>query len=588
MQSDDLVPCWGKAFRQKRIGMRINRRNRHPWGPFVLWAVLLVFQGLRLTCQAELRLSGDFDHGSLASFAVDGDRVELVGRDNYFGGDQWRWLYFRADDVANQKPTFRIPANFAGGANRLANHKMVYSYDETNWHFFDDNRVTPANQFEFSNVAPFTQDRVFVAYAIPYPYELSVRHTQEVLSTEWASPTPSADADGVLGQSPGGVDDLGRTVAPKDLFGYRITNPNTDDPNRAKHKVVLASGLHANETLGTHTFEGLVNWLVSDDPRAGSLRNVAEFYAYPVLNPDGRFAGQNRATVENPARDPNHVWSPSLWSTHKDIRVSGEAMIADARSTPGNTDVFIDFHSTIPAWPDDDFGYLEFEQGDHQSDFWLELKRLQPNIRDVDSTSTTWTTANFGEAFLNAEVDITFETQFGFDRPLAYYHDLGKNFGLAFHNIWAPTFICDFDQSGSCGLDDIDALIGAIASQQHPASFDVNGDGQVTLSDRDEWLVVAANVAGHSNAFLLGDTNLDTVVNAVDLNLVGRNWQAHAPFWSSGDFDADGQIDAQDLNELAKNWQASVAVATLAVPEPHGAVWRLWLGLILFAMRRFQ
>ena len=39
---------------------------------------------------------------------------------------------------------------------------------------------------------------------------------------------------------------------------------------------------------------------------------------------------------------------------------------------------------------------------------------------------------------LGAEVDITFETQFGFDRPLSYYTELGKNFGVAFHNVWVP------------------------------------------------------------------------------------------------------------------------------------------------------
>ncbi len=173
--------------------------------------------------------------------------------------------------------------------------------------------------------------------------------------------------------------------------------------------------------------------------RATRLRDVAEFFVYPLLNPDGRYAGYNRSTVENVDQDPNRIWSRFLWQGHQEIEVSGEAMIADVRATPGQrVDAFIDFHSTIPTTLADDFGYLEFEQGDHQADFWRELRRLQPNVRQTDSTSTTWTTANFAESYLRARVDITFETQFGTERPLSYYRQLGENFGIAFHNVWVP------------------------------------------------------------------------------------------------------------------------------------------------------
>ena len=517
---------------------------------------------------------------SLKSWSFEGDdRIRLVGRDNYYGGGQWRWLHFRADNVLGEQPTFRISANFAGGANRLANHRMVYSYDNQTWQFFDDNRVTPANRYEFSNEMPFSDDTVYVAYAFPYSYDASVLHTANTLATPWAEPTLSANTEGVIGQSPGGIDDLGRTVLSRDLFGYRITNPATDRLDQAKRKVVIASGLHANETLGTHTFEGLINWLVSSDPRAIRLRNVAEFYAYPILNPDGRFAGNNRSTVETVGRDPNGFWSPSLWATHEDIRVSGEAMIADTKSTLGDTDVFIDFHSTIPAFPNDDFGFLEFEQGDHQSDFWVELKRLQPNVRDVDSTSTTWTTANFSESFLNAAVDITFETQFGFDRPLEYYHTLGENFGIAFHNAWVGRPLCDFDESESCDIADVDQLISAIARGEEDIAYDLTGDGQLTLADRDEWLLLAAADGGLTRRFSNGDTNLDGLVNAIDLNHLGRHWLTDGATWGKGDFNGDGFANQLDLNALALSWQELI-LAPSPVPEP--AISWLWLaGLML-------
>ncbi len=395
-------------------------------------------------------LDADFDHGSLQSYTVSDasatPTINLTGRDNYYGGGQWRWLYFRADDALGTQPTFSISNNFAGGAQALTSHSMVYSYDGQTWDFFDNNDLTAgrgSNRFAFSNDTAFAEDSVFVAYAIPYSYLDSVEHTRQVLASPWATPTASGTTGGrlgagVIGQSPGGVDDLGRTIDPRSIFAYRITNPATDSATEAKRKVVITTGMHAGETLGTHTFQGLVDWLISDDPRAAAMRDVAEFYAYPTMNPDGRFAGHNRSTVENPDRDPNGFWNPSLWVGHEDIQVNGEAMIADTAVTPGTVDAFIDFHSTIPTSPPDDFGFIEYEQGDNLADFWVELKRLQPNILDTDSTGNSWTSANFAEAFLMAQVDITFETQFGFERGVDHYLDMGKNFGVAFHNAWVP------------------------------------------------------------------------------------------------------------------------------------------------------
>ena len=70
------------------------------------------------------------------------------------------------------------------------------------------------------------------------------------------------------------------------------------------------SGVHANETLGNFTLEGLVDFLVSDDLEAAQLRRYAEFYVYPMANPDGRFAGYNRSTVQRVNVDPNRAWNP--------------------------------------------------------------------------------------------------------------------------------------------------------------------------------------------------------------------------------------------------------------------------------------
>ncbi len=450
-----------------------------------------------LTVKAAVTLDANYDHASLKSYTVTGaaatPTVNLVGRDNYFGSSQWRWLNFKTSGVQNVKPTFSISENFAGGASELDTQWMVYSYDNVNWNFFDNN-ARSGGLFRFSNNTNFTSPNVYVAYAPAYSYGMSVAHTQGVLATPWAHPTPSGNASGVIGQSAGGTDDLGRAVTPKNIYAYKITGNLPSYPSHPKKKIVISTGLHANEVLGTYTYQGLVDFLVSNDPRAVVLRDSAEFYCYPTLNPDGRFAGNNRATVQDPNVDPNGQWNASLWGNDKEVMVNGTSMIADTHPTASTSpvDVFIDFHSTIPASPGDDFAYLEYEQGDNLAPFWLNLKQLQPNVLDTDSTGTSWTSANFAEAFLGARVDVTFETQFGKHRALSYYRDLGRNFGLAFEKAFEPT---------------------------------------------------------------KGDTNFDGTINFTDLLKLAQNYNiATGMTWEQGDFDFDGDVDFTDLLALAQKF----------------------------------
>ncbi|MHC4996039.1 MAG: hypothetical protein ACYTGQ_13415, partial [Planctomycetota bacterium] len=105
--------------------MRCTRRAHST----IATALLTAAVGLLATdaAHAAITLDADFDHGSLESFSVGGSTVNLVGRDNYYGGNQWRWVYFKASGVNGVTPNFRISTNFAGGSNAIANHNFRYS-----------------------------------------------------------------------------------------------------------------------------------------------------------------------------------------------------------------------------------------------------------------------------------------------------------------------------------------------------------------------------------------------------------------------------------------------------------------------------
>ncbi len=453
---------------------------------------------------AQLSIQSDFDHASLESWTGDLIDVDLVGRDNYYGNGRWRWVYFKASGIANAQPTFRISSNFAGdstpGLHELEEHEMVYSYDNENWSFFDNNDLS-GGTFSFSNAAPFTANQVYVAYAIPYSYGRSVAHTQSVLASPWATQTISGNAAGVIGSSAAGVDDLGRNIPSHETFAYRITNPATDSPATPKQKVVIATGLHSGETLGTWTYEGMVDWLISDDPRAAWVRDHVEVLAYPTLNPSGRYAGMSRTTVNNSGRDPNGLWDPSRWSSSsygcradncQEIRVAGEAMLADVAATPGGVDVFVDFHSTVPDYQIDevngipeDFAYVN--ANDLDAAWWQALRQLEPQILEEVSGGGSYTTAGFARRLLDAEVEITFETQFTWERNTDHYNDLGASFAIALYDAWASHVTGDFNHDGVVNLADYAVWRDSLGTTGTGLAADATGDQLVDAADYLLW-----------------------------------------------------------------------------------------------------
>jgi hypothetical protein len=108
---------------------------------------------------------------------------------------------------------------------------------------------------------------------------------------------------------------------------------------------------------------------------------------------------------------------------------------------------------------------------------------------------------------------------------------------------------------------------------------------------------------------LLGDANLDGLVNGSDFNILAANFNQSITGWDQGDFNYDGLVNASDFNELAANFNQGVSggasagdfaaldafaaanglsLPTSSVPEP-ASLGLLTLGAIgVLARRRRQ
>jgi choice-of-anchor B domain-containing protein len=141
----------------------------------------------------------------------------------------------------------------------------------------------------------------------------------------------------------------------------------------------------------------------------------------------------------------------------------------------------------------------------------------------------------------------------------------------------------DFNADGIVDCVDIDQLVEAISTGSTQPWFDLTGDGNLNLADRDAWLAAAgaANLAS-GNPYLLGDANLDGAVNGADYIIWSSNRFTATPAWCSGDFNADGVVNGADYVLWSSfRFQSS---DTNPVPEPAG--WLIVLGITVAAGRR--
>lgn len=112
----------------------------------------------------------------------------------------------------------------------------------------------------------------------------------------------------------------------------------------------------------------------------------------------------------------------------------------------------------------------------------------------------------------------------------------------------SPSLDGDFNDDGLYNCDDIDALIIRIANGSSDTTFDLTGDGQLDLNDRDAWLAEAAAANGLPSPYRIADANLDGTVDGEDFLVWNANKFNDGDLgWCGGDFNADGLADGFDF-----------------------------------------
>lgn len=194
-----------------------------------------------------------------------------------------------------------------------------------------------------------------------YTPEMVRAHTALIMAQPFAGPTPSGDRNGVIGMTAGWPKNPEHPDDPEiprqEILAYKLTDPKVAG---VKSKVILSCGQHATEFTGNWVIEGMVNFLAGEELESVFLRQAAEFYVYPDMNPDGRYqavrqidmkaapdphSGTNMRMRGNPeiyaAGEQDHN---RLWDTNGRFSTIDALKRAWTRDTGGKADYFWDIH----------------------------------------------------------------------------------------------------------------------------------------------------------------------------------------------------------------------------------------------------
>ena len=489
-------------------------------------------------------LRTDFPGGNLASYSVGDNTIRLVGQATWseFPND-YRWVHFRGIGFEGEQPTFEIGSASNSFLGDLSGHRFVFSYDNLDWQFFDNNSLN-GHRFTFGNETPFSQSEVFVAYSTPYPVSRTIAHTERASDHWFVAPTLSANQQ----LSVGSIGDL-------PLIGYSITNPLIETN---KSRVVLIGGNHSGEMGGSFALEGMLNFLLSDDPRAQGMRDTTEFLVYPQVDPLGRSQGFYRGNSQNAANDHNRFWD--ALSTGDDGGFAELPQLARAMKldSASSVDYAFDFHGFFDSSPN----FVYSDSNGVRSEFVRSLTQRVPRMEIVEDNRLEpegifefWAKTSQG---LNA--DLSFTPEFSPNLPAADLVGLGEHFALAM-----------YDQLGKPQREimtsEIDALTTATNLVNPPIAFDLNKDGAVNDGDRRFFVhEVVETYFGDAN--LDGDFDTSDLVNVFQSNeyedtIIGNST------WDTGDWNGDFEFTTADLVLALSDGGFNRNSGAIQVPEPR-------------------
>ena len=240
---------------------------------------------------------------------------------------------FLIDSNDNNKCTNKFNTNINESFTNIANNNNFNIYgiimnmnaskdkDKEN---NNQNFHTLTFQFDFSKINTDIK-YVYFAYCYPYTYTqltnylFSLSNYKKILR----------------------IDSIGQSLDNNKLYMLIITNfEDSFDTLANKKAIIFTARVHPGESSSSFVIQGVIEFLLSNETKAISLRKNYIFKIIPMLNPDGVIRGNFR--MNSVGKDLNRMWmeeneenSPSVFYCHKMIQKTLNSR---------NIHFFCDFH----------------------------------------------------------------------------------------------------------------------------------------------------------------------------------------------------------------------------------------------------
>ncbi len=435
----------------------------------------------------DIILDANFDSGSIQSYGVNGNTINMTLRTENLvnsGSSYTYWANFKLSNVLNEAVTL----NFTGiDSVTFLSHQgpeenqMVYSCDGENWDRLTQYFYSSSNGGTYTVDQTFPCEEVQIATFFPFSYQkmqglVDNAATSQSSTLEW------------LGTSPQG----------RDIDLLTITNPSV--PSAEKAHVYIIGRQHAAETSSSHMLEGLIEFLLSSDPYAQSMRDNIVWYFVPMVNPDGVFEGNSRATAD--LRDPNRDWGNNLSSVVTIVRDH-----LDLINNIHGVDMFLDWHSQM-----NDDSWYNFIYSPPGNDFfpilslWTDFDDQQAVGTSCSSSSCSSRGYTTSQGIFNFVLEPT-------PHLVTWTHQSLMTEGINTGSAIAEYF-------GAIVVDDVPPFPDPATFAQHPNAVDSSSITMTATTGEDDsgpveyfFAETTGKPGGSDSGWQTGSTYLDTGLN---------------------------------------------------------------------------
>ena len=268
----------------------MQRPIRSPW---IIAILLLASSSYAAPSRDAFSISWNLDEGSLGSWKKN-EQGEIVLE--LAPGGESPWYYFQLDGVRNQTLTFVLEHAPAAWFGEIT---LPYvSYDQQEWETLKNRSIQPAPEdpasvrYRFTHT--FGENRAWLAYAPPYPNSRLDAFLGAI------GPHPHVHIEPVC------------ETAEKRLPVACATLTDPEANESGKMQVYLMAREEAQESAGSWVCEGVMRFLLSDNPEAAAMKRRAVFHFIPILDRDGVTTGATRHVL--PSGSEAH-WSDT-WMEH--------------------------------------------------------------------------------------------------------------------------------------------------------------------------------------------------------------------------------------------------------------------------------